>query len=310
MNTGAGRVLGSTVLGDGNDQYTGGVASDQAFGGNGNDTFRGKGGGDFFDGGTGIDTVFFDDHFGNFSRGWTISLAANTASTRQTVGGVVTTETDAPVAVENVVASAGNDIITGNGSNNFVNGGAGNDTFSFADHFGVSQRGWSINMVTGKATTLRTTGTFVLFETDTFSNIENVTGSAVADSIIGNGAGNILSGGLGADTLTGGLGADHFRYNARTEGRDAVTDFSADDFFDFRSTTFGNVARGILSTSAPGAFAANATGVATQADDRFIFETRDGTLWFDANGNAAGGAVEIAIVGAGHTVTAADILIF
>ncbi len=42
--------------------------------------------------------------------------------------------------------------------------------------------------------------------TDTLTNIENLTGSNLNDTLTGNAAANILNGGAGNDTLNGGAG--------------------------------------------------------------------------------------------------------
>ena len=63
---------------------------------------------------------------------------------------------------------------------------------------------------------------------DTLSNIQNLTGSAHADTLTGNANANILDGGAGgADILTGGAGNDIFVLSMDDNGRgDDVTDFS------------------------------------------------------------------------------------
>nr|WP_317451662.1 M10 family metallopeptidase C-terminal domain-containing protein [Pseudomonas sp. PSB18] len=48
-------------------------------------------------------------------------------------------------------------------------------------------------------------------------NVENLTGSAYADTLTGNSAGNILDGGAGNDTLVGGSGDDRLIGGAGTD---------------------------------------------------------------------------------------------
>jgi len=90
-----------------------------------------------------------------------------------------------------------------------------------------------------------------------------------------------------------------------------ITDFgnilSSDDRFQITAAAFGG---GLVA----GALAANqfitrADNLAQDADDRFIFNTTDRTLWFDADGSGAGAAIMVADLQAGAIVTAADILL-
>src|SRR6185437_14966947 len=60
---------------------------------------------------------------------------------------------------------------------------------------------------------------------DTLSTFQNLTGSAYADALIGDGNSNVITGAGGDDTLTGGLGADTFVMTL-AGGAVTVTDFS------------------------------------------------------------------------------------
>ncbi|WP_225768420.1 calcium-binding protein [Inquilinus sp. Marseille-Q2685] len=91
----------------------------------------------------------------------------------------------------------GNDYLEGGRNGDQINGGAGTDTIGYAD-FSV---GVTVNLATGTATGGDATG-------DTYTSIENVTGSGQADILTGNAAANTLNGAGGADLLDGGAGAD------------------------------------------------------------------------------------------------------
>ena len=102
----------------------------------------------------------------------------------------------------------GNDILTGGAGADTLLGGAGSDTASYA----TSASAINVNLTTGAATGGDAQG-------DTFTSIENLTGSGFNDGLVGDGNVNILTGnagndtlqGLGgADTLYGGLGSDVF----------------------------------------------------------------------------------------------------
>ena len=53
-------------------------------------------------------------------------------------------------------------------------------------------------------------------------------------------------------------------------------------------------------------FVANASGTAQDANDRIIYETDTGKLFFDSNGSAAGGATQFAQLSSGLALTAND----
>jgi len=102
--------------GFGDDLLDGGAGNDTLIGGDGNDVLRGGGGQDTLDGGEGIDTA---DH-SNIGVGVTVDLGAGTAS----YGMVNETLT----SIENVIGTAQDDVIRGNGGENVIEAGEGDDT--------------------------------------------------------------------------------------------------------------------------------------------------------------------------------------
>lgn len=136
-------------------------------------------------------------------------------------------------------------------------------------------------------------------------------GNGGADALNGKGGVDRLQGGFGADTLTGGTGNDVFQFMQLGECGDRITDFANavgnNDAFQIRAAAFGGgLSAGAL---APGQFRARTDNLAQDANDRFIFRTTDKTLWFDANGNAAGGLTLVADLQPGAVVTAGDIIL-
>ena len=59
----------------------------------------------------------------------------------------------------------------------------------------------------------------------------------------------------------------------------------------------------------PSFFRSNATGLAQDADDRIIYETDTGELYYDFNGNVAGGGVEFATLATTLGLTNADFVV-
>lgn len=92
---------------------------------------------------------------------------------------------------------AGDDHLDGGAGADLLDGGADNDTVDYS----ASSAAVSINFASGKYSGGDAAG-------DMLISIENVTGSAYADKLIGNQGANVLNGGAGGDTINGGGGAD------------------------------------------------------------------------------------------------------
>lgn len=160
----------------------------------------------------------------------------------------------------------------------------------------------------------------------TGSNAIDGTGNGLADRMSGNGAANRLDGAgghdqlfglagndciggnVGNDTLSGGAGADMFVFGtalSRYTNVDRISDFSAaDDTIELHQSVFTALARGTLSADA------FRTGTAAQdANDRIIYDSSTGKIFYDADGNGAGAQVLFAQVNAGQLLTNADFLV-
>ena len=104
---------------------------------------------------------------------------------------------------DTLMGGEGNDTLIGGPGADALGGDAGLDTASYAG----SSTAVTVNLSDGTATGGDAEG-------DTFTSIENLTGSAFDDTLIGDTAENVLEGGDGADTLDGGGGADTASYAA------------------------------------------------------------------------------------------------
>ncbi|RBL86293.1 hypothetical protein DDE05_11305 [Streptomyces cavourensis] len=125
---------------------------------------------------------------------------------------------DQLINVDNVTGTYGfNDTIWGNDNaniiteingNNYIYGSKGNDTLSLGNgnntvDYSLLDRGITANL----STTVQTIGK-AEYGTDRVSGVRNITGTAQADSIIGNNDNNTLMGNGGADILVGNGGND------------------------------------------------------------------------------------------------------
>ena len=147
-----------------------------------------------------------------------------------------------------------------------------------------------------------------LANTITGNTAANILDGGLGNDIIAGGIGNdILIGGLGNDRLTGGTGLDYFRFTTlrnATTNLDTLTDFlSADDRIDLDDAVFAGI--GPLGQLAATAFVVGAA--ALDASDRVIYNQAAGKLYFDADGNGAGVAVQFAALNAGTVITLADL---
>ncbi|MEH6736913.1 MAG: calcium-binding protein, partial [Sulfitobacter sp.] len=101
---------------NGGDDFEGGNGADTILGGGGNDTISGGSGADSLDGGDGIDTADYSYYggAGNYNLGTGLATFAGFPS-------------ETMVNFENLIASGGDDTITGSFDANNLNGGNGND---------------------------------------------------------------------------------------------------------------------------------------------------------------------------------------
>lgn len=331
--------------GDGNDSLDGGAGADRLTGGKGNDTYMVDDGGDLVietaARGSGTDLVLttvsyaLTDNVENLEVS-PLAGAANLNLTGNTLDNVISANDGA----NTISGLAGNDRIFGRGGNDAIYGGEGNDLL-------YGEAGDDLLVGEGGADTLHGGEGNDTYEVDQFDtvfetagqgidtvrssspdwtlgdNVENLelmgsaaagTGNALANRITGNGANNTLNGAAGADTLNGGAGEDQltggegidvFVFDAAALGvRDFITDFvSGVDKIALVGSVFT-----ALNGSVTAAKIANGPA-AVDADDRIIYDSTNGFLSYDADGNGAGAAVAFAKINSGSALTAVDFIV-
>lgn len=215
--TGTGNSVANDLYGGvGNDNLFGLAGDDRLYGGNGEDVLRGGLGADLLDGGAGVDTADYSD----------VGVAVTIRVSGQSNDGQGSVDT--LVNIENVIGTAFNDVIIGDGGANRLVGGLGADTLSGMagndileggtgaantligglgdDTYIVSVAGDSLVEEAGQGTdtVLTALSAFTLR-----NNIENLTYTGTGGFTgVGNGLANVLTGGAGADVFTGGGGDD------------------------------------------------------------------------------------------------------
>lgn len=135
------------------------------------------------------------------------------------------------------------------------------DYFSLKDQIeagvaraGEGQRSFIESVIYNSPTTYQWTNNLgIAFSTV----IENVIGTAKADTITGNTAANVITGGAGADTISGGGGSDIFRDTAANLNGDKITDFINSNVIHVTNATGAlqnlTYSSGMLSFALPGA---------------------------------------------------------
>ena len=228
---------GANILrgGGGNDTLNGTFGNDTLYGEDGNDFLVAGGGGltadtqgaDTLDGGAGFDTVSY--HISNDpTKGVIANLADNSKNDGLALG-------DVYLLIENLRGAAGNDKLTGDGNNN-LEGGAGADTLIGGEGFDTAaytSYDPSAPLLNNDKTTFGGGVTVFLDPNswqfnngnatgDTFTGIENLSGSNFDDlllgdfqnnRIVGNAGNDRLGAGGGSDVLDGGAGIDIATYH-------------------------------------------------------------------------------------------------
>lgn len=216
-----------------------------------------------------------------------------------------------------------NDVLNGNGGNDTLLGGAGNDTLKGGD--GIDK----LSGDTGNDTLYGNDGNDTLYGNDGNDTLHGgagndtvkggagidtlygesgndlIYGSAGADTLYGSSGNDTLYGGTDVDTLYGGTGSDSFVFETTfgSANIDKVKDFEVRyDTIQLDDDVFKKV-------GAIGDLAASAFTIGTQAldaSDRIIYNKSTGALYYDADGNGSGAAVQFATLGTNLALTASN----
>ena len=298
------------IGGGGKDTLIGDALANRLEGGTNNDILMGGGGNDVMDGGAGIDTADYSDK----TVGVSVTLAeASAVSVR--VNGVVE---DTISNIEQVFGGSGNDTLIGDGLANrfesgagddflrggggidFMDGGSGIDTADYSD----KSASVSVTLAGSGLSTVTVGGV----AEDTIRNIENLIGGSASDTLNGSTAANRLDGNTGSDVLMGGTGADTFVFSTALEPTniDSILDFVAGvDKIALDDAIFSAFA-GQVSVAAA---AFHIGSAAHDADDRIVYDSANGSLYYDADGTGVGAAQAFAVLSTGLALTQNDFLI-
>jgi serralysin len=233
-----------------NDSLFGDGGVNRLEGGDGADFLNGGYGGDALFGGNGTDTISFIQS----RSGVTVNLATGVGTTGEAAGDTYNSielvrgslfwdNLTAASAGSTLYGFDGGDILAGGNGNDVLDGGEGGDVLlggagTDIAYYSSGSGAISINMVSNVNTGGEAQG-------DLFSGVEQISGTASGDTILGNSLANLfygnggndrLGGGTGADTLLGGLGSDTFVFAIGDTGQTAAT---LDQVFDYAKGAVG-----------------------------------------------------------------------
>lgn len=208
------------------DTLTASFGDNILYGLGGNDTLAGGYGADTMIGGLGNDIYVVDSSLDTVTEaagegtdevqaGASFALSEHVENLTLTGFGAYTGTGN---SLANIIIGNGYDnILAGLGGADTLNGGSGNDTVSYE----LSAAQVSVNLATAVVSGGDAQG-------DSLISIENATGSAFADTLIGTTGANVLSGLAGDDTLNGGAGNDTLDGGA---GADSLVGGTGDDIY-------------------------------------------------------------------------------
>jgi Ca2+-binding RTX toxin-like protein len=306
---------------------TGNGFNNEIYGNNGANTLNGGGGGDYLVGWGGDDTylifsgseIIVENVNGGRDVVYTAISYGLAAGTQ-----VEVLSTDSIVGT-NAINLTGNELnneIYGNNGANTLNGGGG------AGDYLVGWGGDDVYLIfTGGEIVVENAngGRDVVYSTVSYAlaadtSVEvlstnsiagtsgiNLIGNELGQEVYGNNGANTLNGGAGGDYLAGFGGADNFAFTtALGSGNvDHLADFSAvDDTILLENAVFTGLANGALPANA---FVAGSA--AADADDRIVYNSATGQIFFDADGTGGGAQLLFATVNAGTILTASDFMV-
>lgn len=321
---GTGNALDNRIVGGaGNDTLTGGAGNDTLLGDGGADRLIGGAGADQLLGGAGVDTFVFTSSAdsGNTVGRRDVILDFEVGTDR-----IDLTAIDArPGGALNAFSWIGGQAFSAQGQLRVrLDQASGQSILEANTDNNLATAELSIGLV-ASSNTLRASDFLGVVDTLSGRTINGnderntLTGTAMADILNGLGGNDALNGGAGNDTLDGGTGNDILNGGAGRDvfaftttlglrnNVDTIGDFNvADDTIGLAASVF----RGLGASGATLDAAAFHTGAAAaDANDRVIYNNRSGALFWDADGNGGIAAVQLAQVGRGLNLTAADFIV-
>ncbi|MCZ8260976.1 MAG: calcium-binding protein [Beijerinckiaceae bacterium] len=305
---------------DGNDTLVLGAGASEAYGGAGDDTIYGGAGDSYIDAGTGSDivrggsgneTILGSSGTFNGGAGNDQIILSGGGTLR---GGSGDDWLESGDDGSRLYGEDGNDVIVLGTGRGRVDGGAGDDTIHGGAGDSYIDAGTGFDTVLGgdgNETILATSGVLdggAGNDRITLSGGGTIRGGGGNDRLFGSAGNDVIDGGDdmdlitaygGTNVLTGGGGNDYFYFSIHDGADNTITDFFSNNtyrdriVFDFDEVGGGLGFGGDLGVIAQDRFISGAGF--TNDTQRFLFNTNDSTLYYDADG-AGAAAQAIAVV--------------
>jgi len=132
-----------------------------------------------------------------------------------------------------------------------------------------------------------------------YAGNDTIFGKAGNDILYGEAGADVINGGPGADVLVGGTGKDVFVFNTKisSANRDVIQTFNhADDTIKLDDDIFATLGTGAQHSLLFAQYKENSTGIATDVDDRIIYNTTTGDVYYDSDGSGPVAPVKFAVI--------------
>jgi serralysin len=332
--------LGSDTLngGDGNDILDGGAAADVMTGGLGDDTYYVDAPSDRVAEGSaagGTDLVISSISYSLMNKGYVENLTLNGTSAINATGNYLANVLTGNSGANLLIGGFGDDTYIVNRFNDAVTEGAaagGIDLVLSSVTYSLVGRGYVENLTLTGANAINGAGNShnnVLTGNNAANQLQGAAGNDVlygeggddtlfgqyADDVLFGGAGedllyghhgaDVLKGGEGADLLDGGAGADRFVFDASLGAGnvDTIVGFAPiHDTIELDIDVFTEVNSGVLDADA---FIIGSS--AADGEDRIIYDSATGALYYDEDGLGGAAQIQFATLSPGLALTQNDL---
>jgi Ca2+-binding RTX toxin-like protein len=307
-----GVVIENAYGGKGNDTLTGNAAANILHGGAGADIMAGGGGNDRYYVDNVGDVVIEKNGAGNHDRvvsTVSFSLAGQSIERLRLAGSGDIDGTGNSLG-NTIFGNSGDNVINGKSGADHMEGRAGSHRY-YVDNAGdvvIEAKGAGNDRVVSTVS-FNLAGQHIEQLTLAGTGNINGTGNSLKNVITGNSGSNVLNGRAGNDTLTGGGAADVFHFNTALNAAknvDTITDFQVNlDKIWLDDAIFAQVGTSLSASE----FVVNKSGSATKAAHNIIYDTNDGWLFYDPDGNGAAARVHFATLKAGLALDHLDFVV-